>query len=131
MLGQGGGRVYTMEGLGGRGEQRPGLTIYGATKYAVRYVTTALARATTKTSVAVGSISPGMVRTDLLQRSVDPARAAQAERVFALLADEVDTVAPWLADRVLADPGGGRIAWLTPARTVPRVVGRLLGRLRG
>jgi NAD(P)-dependent dehydrogenase (short-subunit alcohol dehydrogenase family) len=129
MLAQGGGRVYTMEGLGSRGERRPGLTTYGATKYAVRYVTKALARATKETSVAVGSISPGMVRTDLLQRSVDPARAARAERVFALLADEVDTVAPWLADRVLADRGGGRIAWLTPARLVPRVARRLLDRL--
>ena len=39
MLAQGGGKIYTFEGFGSDGMMNPGLAVYGATKYSVRYLT--------------------------------------------------------------------------------------------
>jgi NAD(P)-dependent dehydrogenase (short-subunit alcohol dehydrogenase family) len=126
MLAQGGGHVYLMEGLGSRGEVRPGTVPYGTSKYAVRYLARALVRETRNTAVKVSTISPGMVRTELLLGSVAPERADRANRIFDILADDVETVAPWLADRILANTRSGRrIAWLT----VPKVVWRFASSL--
>ena len=44
----------------------PGLAVYGTTKYAVRYFTDALAKEYADSPVLIGSLSPGMVPTDLL-----------------------------------------------------------------
>tara|TARA_Y100001968_G_scaffold298445_1_gene308320 strand:- start:683 stop:1396 length:714 start_codon:yes stop_codon:yes gene_type:complete len=114
---QGGGFVYLMEGLGSGGEMRPFHTVYGATKYAVRYLAKALINEAKDTEVRVGSISPGIVVTDLLMdvykdRPVE--ELDKAKKVFNILADNVDTVAPWIAERVLAARDNGTsITWLT------------------
>lgn len=121
MLGQGGGHLYLMEGLGSRGEIRPGTVPYGTTKYAVRYLTKALTRETKQTPVKVSAISPGMVRTELLLASVAPEMSDRAERIFDILADDVGDVAPWLADRLPANTRSGRrISWLTPQKVAWR-----------
>lgn len=129
MLALGGGHVYLMEGLGSRGEVRPGTVPYGTTKYAVRYLARALARETKDTPVKVSALSPGMVRTDLLLGSVRPDRAERTNRIFDILADDVATVAPWLADRVLANTRSGRrIAWLTAPKVAWRFASSLWDR---
>lgn len=62
-----------------------------------------------------------MVRTDLLLGSATPDLSDRTKRIFDILADDVDTVAPWLADRVLANTRSGqRIAWLTPPKVAWR-----------
>jgi NAD(P)-dependent dehydrogenase (short-subunit alcohol dehydrogenase family) len=127
MLAQGGGHVYLMEGLGSRGEVRPGTVAYGTTKYAVRYLVKALARETRHTPVKVSAISPGMVRTDLLLGTVAPGRSDRGARIVEILADDVATVAPWVVERVLANTRANqRIAWLT----APKVAWRLASSLR-
>lgn len=114
---QGGGFVYLMEGLGSGGEVRPFHTVYGATKYAVRYLVKALVDEAKDTEVRIGSISPGIVVTDLLMdvykdRPVE--EVDKAKKVFNILADNVETVAPWIAERVLlAKDNGTSITWLT------------------
>lgn len=129
MLAQGEGHVYLMEGLGSRGEVRPGTVPYGTTKYAVRYLAKALARETKHTPVKVSTISPGMVRTDLLLDSVTPDGADRAARIFDILADDVETVASWLADQVLANTRSGRrIAWLTAPKIAIRFASSLWDR---
>jgi short-subunit dehydrogenase len=109
--------VFLFEGFGSDGMTSPGLTVYGATKRALRYFTAALARECRGSPVLVGSLSPGLVATDLLvysSRSADPAEWARARRVMNILADRVETVTPWLADQALANRRqGARIAWLT------------------
>ena len=71
--------------------------------------------------VTVAHLSPGMVVTDLLTRDYTPEEFAKAKKIFNILADKVETVTPWLADRVLAGvPNGGRVAWLT----TPKAFGR-------
>ncbi len=122
MRAQGGGTLWNMEGFGSGNQKAPGLAAYGATKRAVTYLTDALARELGKDSpVTVAHLSPGMVVTDLLSRDYTPEEFAKARKIFNILADTVETVTPWLADRVLAGvPNGGRVAWLT----TPKAFGR-------
>jgi NAD(P)-dependent dehydrogenase (short-subunit alcohol dehydrogenase family) len=106
MLAQGSGSLYNMEGFGSRGKRRmTGMTLYGTTKAAVAFLNDSLIEETRGTPVVVGSLSPGMVVTDLLlnQRAGDPADWERSKRVFNILADRVETVAPWLVERILAN----------------------------
>jgi len=123
MLAQGHGHVYNMEGFGSNGRTRPGITIYGATKAAVRFLNKALAEETEGTAVKVSALSPGMVITDFItdQYTDDPEGLEAAKRIFNILGDRPETVTPWLADQVLAnDKSGARIQWLTPAKILWR-----------
>ena len=125
MLEQGCGSLYNMEGLGSDGRKVKGLALYGTTKFAVRYYTESLVDETSGTPVLVGALRPGMVVTDLLMGEFKerPEDWERARQIFNILADRVETVAPWLARKVLAnDKTGARIAWLTR----PRVIGRFL-----
>lgn len=102
MRAQGHGHVFTMEGFGSDGSTQPGMAIYGATK----------------------SLSPGIVVTDLLigvYAKGDPANWRKQRWLFELIADPVDVVAPWLADRVLAGPKHGEhVAWMTVTKAILR-----------
>ncbi len=123
MLEQGGGRIYVMEGFGSRGEAREGLLTYTSSKRGVAYLPKALRKDLGKDSpVKVGAVSPGMVITDMLVGDYDRDSAdwERVRRIFNILADRVEDVTPWLADRILADPGGGRIAWLTRGKAFRR-----------
>lgn len=103
---QGGGSLYNMEGFGSRGRRtKNGLTAYGATKAAIAFLTDSLVAETRGSPVLVGSLSPGMVVTDLLldQRGGDPADWERAKRAFNILAEHVEIIAPWLVERVLAN----------------------------
>lgn len=123
MLAQGHGHVYNMEGIGSEGRIAAGVTTYGATKRALRYLTKALAKDLEGQPVGVSTISPGMVVTDMLTQSVPPERRGNASRIFNILADKVETVAPWLADKMLAnDKSGAAIAWMT----TPKIFARFL-----
>ena len=116
MLAQGGGAVYNMEGLGSDGRAVDGMIPYGATKRALRYIDDALAKELKGTPVIAGSILPGMVTTVLLLAGLEgpPEQVAKAEKIFTILADRAETVAPWIADKVLANTRiGARINWLT------------------
>jgi NAD(P)-dependent dehydrogenase (short-subunit alcohol dehydrogenase family) len=119
-----GGRVFTFEGFGSDGIARPGLTVYGATKRALRYLTASLAKECAGTKVLVGSLSPGIVATDLLlysSKGRNPGDWEKARRTLNILGDTVETVTPFLAARALAlTKQGGRIAWLTPGKVIGR-----------
>ncbi len=114
MLEQGAGSLYNMEGLGSDGRRIAGTLVYSTTKHAVRYFTEGLIAELRGTPVRVGTLSPGMVLTDLLLQGQDQAGSASRRRIFSLLADRVETVTPFLVREILRDPGhGARIAWLT------------------
>jgi NAD(P)-dependent dehydrogenase (short-subunit alcohol dehydrogenase family) len=121
MLDQGFGAVYLMEGLGSNGRKIKGLTLYGTTKYGLAYLTDALFLETRDTPIIIGAIRPGMVVTDLLTKPFEgkPAEWERAKKVFNLLAERVETVTPWIAERVLSNARSGvRIQWLTRSRMV-------------
>lgn len=113
---QGHGAIYNMEGFGSGGRVRPGLSVYAASKAGVRSLSQSLVAETKDLPVIVGTLSPGMVVTDLLLDPVqdDPQALAQVKRITNILGERVQTVAPWLADRVLDnEKSGAQIAWLT------------------
>ncbi|GAA3617371.1 SDR family oxidoreductase [Nonomuraea rosea] len=116
MAAQGHGHVWNMEGLGSDGRTVPGLAVYGASKRALTYLTKALAKEV-PAGVSVGLLSPGMVVTDLLLRDADPG----SSRVFGLLADRVETVTPWLAEKAVERAkNGAHVRWLTGRKVLTR-----------
>jgi NAD(P)-dependent dehydrogenase (short-subunit alcohol dehydrogenase family) len=126
MMPQGRGHIYNMEGFGSDGATQVGMAIYGSTKHAIRYFTRSLVRETRGSPVKIGSLSPGIVVTELLldvYRQGDPALFQRKRRLFNLIADPVEVVAPWLAERVLADPRhGAHLAWMTIPKAVLRAL---------
>ena len=114
MLDQGFGGLYNMEGAGSDGSKVHGLALYGSTKCGLRYLDESLARETRGTAVLVGALRPGMVVTDFLTKQFEdrPEEWERAKRIFNILADQVETVTPWLARQVLNNGRNGvRISW--------------------
>ncbi|MFC7713784.1 SDR family oxidoreductase [Nonomuraea recticatena] len=128
MAAQGGGHVWNMEGLGSDGRIVRGLGVYGATKRASTYLTDALAKEVPG-GVTVGLLSPGLVVTDLLTHGYSAAERERAARMMSILADRVETVAPWLADKVISRArNGAHVRWLTPAKIAFRFATAPFGR---
>lgn len=124
MIKQGGGHIYNFEGFGSNGRQfHPYMTPYGSSKSAIRYLTRSLAKEAKDTGVKIGAIAPGIVVTDLLKDPYrnKPEEWKKAKKIFNILGDSVDTVAPYIADQVLVPRDSGKnIEWLT--------FGKVLGR---
>jgi len=123
MLAQGGGYVFNMEGHGSNGRIVPGLTVYGATKSGLTYFTKSLAKETEGTPVKVCLLSPGMVNTDLLMVDYQdaPEKFEATKRILNILVDKVETVTPFLVEKILAEPKhGSQIAWLTTGKIMFR-----------
>jgi NAD(P)-dependent dehydrogenase (short-subunit alcohol dehydrogenase family) len=123
MLKQGFGSLYNMEGLGSDGRRVGGMTLYSTTKYGLHYFTDALVAETKGTPLLVGALSPGMVITEML--TSEEVRAEEdwerTKRIFNILADRVEDVAPWMARQVLDnDRTGVRIRWLTRRKIAAR-----------
>ncbi len=117
MIAQGSGAIWFMEGHGSDGRIMDGLSVYGATKRALRYVAVALAVEAKATGVVIGTLSPGIMITDFTMGQIDQANRAaweRTKRVFNILADKPETVAAFLAPRILAPhKSGAHVAWLT------------------
>jgi NADP-dependent 3-hydroxy acid dehydrogenase YdfG len=97
--------------------------VYGSTKYGLRYFNRTLVQETKDRPVLIGLLSPGMVVTDLLTEQYQdrPQEWARAKRIFNILADRVETVAPWLTKKMVANTKSGvKITWLTRRKIVGR-----------
>ena len=129
MLKQGSGQIYMFEGFGSNGQLQKGISVYGSTKRALRYFTAAAANEFKDTPIIIGSISPGIVTTDLLLRSSKSSEKdwEKAKKVLNVLADRAEVVTPWLVDQVLKNnKNGAKIAWLTTIKVLGRLIfGRL------
>jgi len=132
MLDQGAGFIYNMAGLGSDGRHVNRILLYGTTKYALTYLTEGLARELKKIPVNMGALSPGMVITDLLMGDYEEGSTEweQANKIFKILADRVETVTPWLVEKMLTNQKNGAwIRWLTTPRIIWRfMTARLLNR---
>ena len=114
---QGHGQIFNMEGFGSDGRMMKKMTIYGTSKYALRYFTRSLAKEAANTQVQVGTISPGMVITDLILHSLkttSPDDIEHTKNIFNILGERVETVTPFLVDRILkSNKNNNHIAFLT------------------
>jgi NAD(P)-dependent dehydrogenase (short-subunit alcohol dehydrogenase family) len=126
MLAQGRGTLFNMEGFGSDGLTDAGMSVYGTTKCAVRYFTKALIKDYKDTPLVIGLMSPGIVVTDLLVRDLYKPGSPEFEkrrRFLNILADHVETVAPFLVEGALAARKSGlAVRWMTPAQAVPRLL---------
>jgi short-subunit dehydrogenase len=116
MKAAGAGAIYNMEGLGSKGGLILGMTAYGASKRALAYITDSLAMEAKGSGVIVGAIQPGMTATELITREYEgkPEQWAKVKGIFNILSDTVETISPWLVDKMLSNTRNGtRIIWLT------------------
>lgn len=123
MAQQGHGKIFNFEGFGSDGMSAPGLTIYGSTKRALTYFTKSVNKEIKGSPVLLGTISPGIVVTDLLEeaKDTDPDRWARTKKFYNILADQVETVAPFIVTEVLkASKPGTAIKWLTTPKAIWR-----------
>ena len=111
MLAQGFGAIYNMEGMGSDGRKHVGLSLYGTSKYAVHYFTESLSLEAKNTPVIIGALRPGMVITDMIIDRYEnrPTEFERAKKIFNIIADKVENVAPWLVNRILANQTNGAI----------------------
>ena len=114
------GKLFNMEGWGSRGEWSRGLTPYCTTKRALRYFTDALVRETRGEPVQIGTLSPGMVATDLLVSSWArgaPENWRRMRWLFHFVIDPPGPVCAYLVDKVLGNrKTGAHYTWMTPWR---------------
>lgn len=123
MLKQSSGSIYNLEGLGSGRTRVEGLTLYSTTKHSLKFLTDSLVEEVKGTPVLVGALQPGMVVTDLLTRQYEerPEEWERAKWVFNILADRVEAVTSWLADRVLANGrNGARFKYLSRGKAMGR-----------
>ncbi|WML51112.1 SDR family oxidoreductase [Neobacillus sp. PS3-12] len=117
MLEYGDGQIFNMEGFGSNGMMREKMTIYGTSKSAISYFTRSLALEAKNTNVKVGTLSPGMVATDFLRKSLDE----QNRKIYNILGDKVEPVTQFLAKRILNNQkNGANIQWLTKPKVMWR-----------
>lgn len=124
MLAQSYGQIFNMEGWGTRGEWSAGMTTYATTKRAVGYFSQALFKETKQTHIQVGTLSPGMVATDLLVSSWQNGHVQhwnKMKRLFFFIIDPPEVVYRYLAQRILENKRRhSRIVWMTPLRLLLR-----------
>jgi short-subunit dehydrogenase len=117
MLKQGFGQIFNMEGFGSNGMMREKMTLYGTSKSALSYFTRSLAIEAKQTNIKVGTLSPGMVATDFLRKSLDN----QNRKIFNILGDKVEPVTKFLAAEVLNNQENDtKIQWLTKPKVMWR-----------
>ncbi len=120
MIAQGGGAIYNVEGMGSNDAYQEFLVMYGTTKRAVTYFTTALAKEAeiVKSNVIVGKLSPGIMITEFLTSANGKDGSEQLpekfKKVYNILGDYPDVIAKFLVDKMLTNTKNDvRINWLT------------------
>ena len=71
----------------------------------------------------MGAFSPGMVVTEFLTGRFEEGSEdwKQAKRIFNILADRVETVTPWLAEKAKTNKkNGARFNWMTRGKVISR-----------
>ncbi|KAF5301934.1 hypothetical protein FQR65_LT19168 [Abscondita terminalis] len=103
MAQQGFGQIFNMEGWGSRGEWSAGMTPYATSKRAVAYLNHALNKEAKQSNILIGTLSPGMVATDLLISSWQQGEVKNWHKMkwlFMFVIDPPEQVCGYLAKRI-------------------------------
>jgi NAD(P)-dependent dehydrogenase (short-subunit alcohol dehydrogenase family) len=126
MAAQTGGAIYNIYGAGSDGHYVPAMVAYGTTKSAVDYLTRALAAETLSAGIIVGGISPGLLMTEPVLRSLrglSGAQLASRLKIVSIIGDDVNVVAQWAVEKILGNVRTGQVfVRLTRARMLGRRV---------
>lgn len=130
MTKQGFGAIYNVEGFGSNDAYQENLVMYGTTKRAVTYFTTALAKESeiAGTKVIVGKLSPGIMITDFLTSSNGQDNTSQlsdkVKKVYNILGDYPDVIAKFLVNKMVKNTkNNAHIQWLTNGKAFRRFMG--------
>ena len=111
------GFVYNMEGLGSDGRIIPKTIVYGASKRLLRYFSKGVNKELKEyKEITVGTLSPGMVFTDLLLKDSSP----ESMKIINILANKVEEVTPYLVENMLK--GKKNIYWLTNTKVMIKFI---------
>lgn len=127
---QGSGAIYNVEGFGSNDAYQPYLVMYGTTKRAVTYFTSALANEVKVANlpVVVGKLSPGIMITGFLTSSNGKDGTVQlsdkVKKVYNILGDYPDVIAKFLVKEMIKNKKNDkRIEWLTNGKAFCRFMG--------
>jgi NAD(P)-dependent dehydrogenase (short-subunit alcohol dehydrogenase family) len=109
MMEQGFGSIYSMEGAGSDGHLHDGMSLYGTTKYALKYLNDAAAKEVAGSQIIIGALRPGMVITEFITKHYEgkPEEWERVKKIFNIIGDTVETVTPWLADKIITNQKNG------------------------
>lgn len=131
MIKQGFGAIYNMEGLGSNNMIQSNTVLYGTSKHALTYFTKGLSKELKGTPVIAGRLSPGMMLTDFITKTPDGRKAAIEEdksfqKIFNVLADKPETVAPFLVENMLNNTkNNAHFVWLSNGKVIIRFISSL------
>ena len=121
------GAIYNVEGYGSNDAMMLGLSIYGTSKRAITYFTSALAKESEErnTGVIVGKLSPGIMITDFIVTALGDKEKInlpeKTKKVYNILGDYPDVVAKFLVENMLNNKKNDvRIEWLTTRKAMWR-----------
>ncbi len=111
------GIVYNMEGLGSDGRKIPKTIVYASSKRFLRYFSNAANKELDgNKEVFVGTVSPGMVFTNLLMKDSTP----ESMKTINILANTVEEVTPFIVEKMIN--GKKNINWLTRRKVVLKFI---------
>lgn len=114
------GIVYNMEGLGSDGRIIPKTIVYASSKRLLRYFSDAANKELKGTKeVFVGTVSPGMVFTNLLMKDSND----ESNRIIKILGNTVEEVTPFVVENILK--GKKNINWLTRRKVFSKFLASL------
>ena len=118
------GAIYNIEGYGSNDAMMLGLSIYGTSKRAITYFTSALAKESKikNTGVIVGKLSPGIMITDFISNALGDKEKIElpdkTKKVYNILGDYPDVVARFLVKGMFKNTkNDAKIEWLTNRKT--------------
>lgn len=111
------GYIYNMEGLGSDGRIIPKTIVYASSKRLLRYFSKAANKELKDyKDIIVGTLSPGMVFTDLLLKDVTP----ESLKIMNILGNSVEEVTPFLVDKMILRKKN--INWLTNRKFIGKFI---------
>lgn len=111
------GAVYNMEGLGSDGRVIPKTIVYGSSKRLLRYFSNGVNKELKEfKEIYVGTLSPGMVFTDLLLKD----STKESMKIINILGNRVEEVTPYLVEKMIK--GKRNINWLTNRKVISKFI---------